>query len=103
MIGLLRVLTGTSSVLAFPGGMIGAFLSGYLYNKFRKYRWAVIGEIIGTGVISSLFSVPFAKLLMGSSVGALFFMPSFLVSSITGSLIGWMIVARVKKISKHHI
>src|SRR5699024_1055122 len=57
MIGLLRFLTGTSSLLGFPGGMIGAFCSGLLYRKFQKRRWAVVGEIIGTGVISSLFSV----------------------------------------------
>lgn len=95
MIGLLRVLTGTSSILAFPGGMIGAFFSGYLYKKFGKRRWAVIGEIIGTGIISSLLSVPFAKLLMGTSAGAFFFMPSFLISSIAGSLIGWLILERI--------
>lgn len=88
MIGLLRVLTGTSSILAFPGGMIGAFFSGLLYKKFGKHRWAVIGEVFGTGIISSLFSVPFARLLMGSSAGAFYFMPSFLISSIVGSLLG---------------
>lgn len=98
MIGLLRVMTGTSSALAFPGGMIGAFFSGYLYKKFHKHRWAVIGEIIGTGVISSLVSVPFAKLVMGSSFGSFFFMPSFIISSITGSLIGWVLVSRVQRI-----
>lgn|SRR5699024_164248 len=97
IIGLFRVLLGIGSPLAFPRGMIGAFLAGYLYNKFRKHGWAVVGEIIGTGIIASLFSVPFAKLFMGSSVGALFYMPSFLVSSISGSLIGWLTVAKVKK------
>ena len=97
IIGLLRVLLGIGSLLAFPGGMIGAFLAGYLYNKFHKNGWAAVGEIIGTGIIASLFSVPFAKPLMGSSVGALFYMPSFLVSSISGSLIGWLTVTKVKK------
>lgn len=100
MIGLLRVLLGTSSLLAFPGGMIGAFLAGYLYRKFQKNGWAVTGEIIGTGFISSLFSVPFAKILMGTTYGALFFVPSFLSSTIIGSLIGWMIVAKIKQTSK---
>lgn len=96
MIGLLRFLTGTSSLLGFPGGMIGALCSGILYRKFQKYRWAVIGEVIGTGVISSLFSVPFAKFVMGISYGAFFFMPPFMISSITGALIGWILLLRIK-------
>lgn len=96
MIGLLRNMLGLGSLLAFPGGMIGAFLAGYLYSKFRHHVWAVIGEIIGTGVIASLFSVPFAKLLLGTSFAAFFFMPPFLVSSISGALIGWIIVVRIK-------
>lgn len=98
MIGLLRNLLGFGSLLAFPGGMIGALLAGYLYNKFPRPGLAAFGEVIGTGIIASLFSVPFAKLLMGSSFGALFFMPSFLISSISGALIGWFIIARVKHV-----
>ena len=97
-IALLRILLGIGSVLAFPGGMIGAFLAGYFYKKIPKYRWAVVGEVIGTGIVASLCSVPFARLLMGSSVGAFFFMPSFLISSVSGSLIGWLIVARMKQV-----
>jgi len=95
MIGLLRVLTGTSTILAFPGGMIGAFFSGLLYKYFGKHRWAVIGEIIGTGIISSLFSVPFSRLLLGSSAGVFYFMPSFLISSVVGALLGGLIISRM--------
>lgn len=96
MIGLLRNLLGLGTLLAFPGGMIGAFLAGFLYQRIGKKIWAAIGEVIGTGIIGSLFSVPFAKIVLGSSFGALFFMPSFLVSSITGAFIAIFIVSRVK-------
>ncbi len=34
--GLVRVLTGTGSLLAFPGGMIGALLAGVLYKHSGK-------------------------------------------------------------------
>lgn len=100
MIGLLRVLTGTSSILAFPGGMIGAFFSGLLYKKFGKYRWAIIGEVFGTGIVSSLFSVPFSRILMGSSAGAFYFMPSFLISSLVGSLLGWLIISKLPQLEE---
>lgn len=96
MIGLLRNLLGLGTLLAFPGGMIGAFLAGFLYQRFGRNIWAAIGEIIGTGIIGSLLSVPFAKIFLGSSFGALFFMPSFLVSSTTGAVIAIFIVSRVK-------
>ena len=96
MIGLLRNLLGLGTLLAFPGGMIGAFLAGFLYQRFRKKGWAAVGEIIGTGIIGSLFSVPFAKFFLGSAFGALFFMPSFLVSSITGATIALFIASRVQ-------
>ena len=98
MIGLLRNMLGIGSIMAFPGGMAGAFLAGYFYRKFPKHRWAVVGEIIGTGIIGALFSSLFATFLMGNAVGAFFFMPPFLVSSISGAFIGWVIVVRVKRV-----
>lgn len=96
MIGLLRNMLGLGSLLAFPGGMIGAFLAGYLYKRFGKKYFAALGEVIGTGIIGALFSVPFAKILMGTSFGAFFFIPPFLISSITGAGIALFIVSRVK-------
>lgn len=96
MIGLLRNMLGLGTILAFPGAMIGAWLAGMLYHWFRKKIWAVVGESFGTGIIGALTAVPFANLFMNSSAGALFFMPSFLVSSVTGAFIGWFVLLRVK-------
>ncbi|KKB39119.1 energy coupling factor transporter S component ThiW [Bacillus thermotolerans] len=95
--GLIRNIMGTGSLLAFPGGMIGAFLAGYIYRKTKQKWSASVGEIIGSGVLASLFSVPFAKVFMGSSAGAFFFMPPFLVSSVSGSIIGYVLVKRLVK------
>jgi len=96
VIGLLRNMLGLGSLLAFPGGMIGAFVAGMMYRHYKRYYIAAIGEVIGTGIIGALFSVPFAKLLMGTSFGALFFIPPFIVSSVTGSLIAILIASRIK-------
>lgn len=96
MIGVLRNMLGLGTILAFPGAMVGAWLAGVLYRTFKKKIWAVIGESIGTGMIGSLLAVPVAKLFMASSAGALFFMPSFLISSISGAFLGWFVVLRVK-------
>ncbi|UOQ87265.1 energy coupling factor transporter S component ThiW [Gracilibacillus salinarum] len=96
MIGLLRNLLGLGTLLAFPGGMVGALLAGYLYRWTNKRTFAGIGEMVGTGVLGSLLSVPYAKVLMGSSVGAFAFLPGFLVSSVTGAIIRLFIISRVK-------
>lgn len=98
VIGLLRNMLGLGTILAFPGGMIGAFLAGYLYKKFRSQGLAVIGEAVGTGIIGALLCVPIAYLFMGSSFGIFAFLPGFLVSSITGAVIGWFIISRLTKV-----
>ncbi|MBG9585823.1 energy coupling factor transporter S component ThiW [Cytobacillus firmus] len=97
MIALLRNMLGFGTLLAFPGGMIGAFLAGVLYLKFGRKIWAAAGEVLGTGIIGALFAVPYAKFLMGSANGAFFFVPPFLVSSIAGAAIGWLVLAKVNE------
>lgn len=94
--GLVRILTGTGSLLAFPGGMIGALLAGILYKQFGKTWLAAVGEVIGTGVIASLIAVPYAKILMGTTMTAFFFVPPFLVSSVSGAVLGLVLVVRLQ-------
>ncbi|MBN3554807.1 energy coupling factor transporter S component ThiW [Fictibacillus nanhaiensis] len=96
-IGLLRNLFGIGSLLAFPGGMIGAFLAGYLYQKGRKYTFAIIGEWVGTGIIGATIAVPIASIFLGSKTGAFFFITPFLVSSLVGGVIGWVVLRILHK------
>ncbi|SNZ02766.1 energy coupling factor transporter S component ThiW [Terribacillus aidingensis] len=97
VIGLVRNMLGLGSLLAFPGGIIGALLAGLFYRFFKRKGAAAIGEMIGTGVFGSLLSVPIANLLMGQEAGALAFVPGFLASSITGALLGWLLLKRLNK------
>lgn len=96
LISLLRNLLGLGSLLAFPGSMVGALLAGLGYKYFRKTYYAALGEVIGTGIIGALFSVVFAKVLMNTTFGAFFFIPPFLVSSVSGSVIALLITSRIK-------
>lgn len=93
--GVVRILTGTGSLLAFPGGMIGALLAGLLYARFGKVWLAALGEVVGTGIIASLVAVPYARLLLGTEFGALFFIPPFFISSLTGAILGLVLVTRL--------
>lgn len=92
LISLLRNILGTGSLLAFPGSMFGAVLAGIFYRKFNKDIYAVIGEVVGTGIIGSLMAFPIASLLMGKKVGAFFFIIPFLLSTIGGSIIAYLIM-----------
>ncbi|MFJ5792140.1 energy coupling factor transporter S component ThiW [Lysinibacillus sp. NPDC093197] len=98
---LIRILTGTGSLLAIPGSVIGAACAAFAYKYSRNYWLAGIGEVFGTGILASLVAVPYAQLLMGTSVGALFFMPAFFTSSLIGAFLGIMIASSLKKTASH--
>ena len=88
-VSMLRNILGTGSLLAFPGSMIGAALAGILFKRTHHILGAVVGEIIGTGIIGGLVAYPVAKIFLGSGVGALFFVVPFLVSTTGGSLLAY--------------
>lgn len=90
-VSVLRNILGTGSLLAFPGSMIGAALAGILYKRTNHILGAVVGEIVGTGIIGGLVAYPVAKYLLGSGVGALFFVVPFLISTIGGSCLAWVL------------
>lgn len=93
VIGLIRNMMGVGTLLAFPGGMIGAFLAGLLYRKSRNLYLGAAGEIAGTGliapVVSALLVAPF---LMGRAIPLLALVPSFLGSTIAGAVLGVLAV-----------
>ncbi|OXS78373.1 energy coupling factor transporter S component ThiW [Domibacillus enclensis] len=97
LIAAVRNLLGIGTILAFPGSMIGALLAGYVYKKWKSPSAAALGEMIGTGVIASLVSVPVANLFLGMNAAALAFMPAFLISSITGAILGLLLAVRIAK------
>ena len=69
---LIRNILGLGTLLAFPGSMCGALLSGLLYKWMKKLPAAYIGEVVGTGIIGGMLSYPIAAVLMGNQTAALF-------------------------------
>ncbi|AQS57592.1 energy coupling factor transporter S component ThiW [Novibacillus thermophilus] len=98
LIGVLRNLLGVGTIFAFPGGMVGALLAGWLYRRKRLIRFAAAGEMIGTGILGSLLSVPMARIFFGETKAVLAFVPGFLVSSTAGAIIGVIIVRYLQKL-----
>lgn len=89
IIGILRNALGTGTLLAFPGGMIGAFLAGWAYRAWRNVYVGAVGEIVGTGLLGALASawiVAPAFLGKKMALGALII--AFSGSTILGTGIG---------------
>ena len=87
---LIRNLLGLGSLLAFPGSMCGALLSGLLYRYLKKLPYAYVGEVFGTGIIGSLVSYPVMAFLMGrSGLNAFFYTPMFLAATCMGGTIAY--------------
>lgn len=101
---ILRNVIGTGSLLAFPGSMVGALVSGILYKITKKTEGALIGEIIGTGIIGSLLAYPVASLFMGKNVAVFTYLIPFLISCIGGAIIAYLFfkVPFVKKIIQNN-
>ena len=86
---LLRNILGTGSLLAFPGSMAGAFLSGILFSKFKKLEMALAGEVIGTGILGALLAYPVAALLMGKECAVFVYVIPFLISCTGGAIMAY--------------
>ncbi|MFP3895924.1 MAG: energy coupling factor transporter S component ThiW [Anaerolineales bacterium] len=91
IIGILRNALGVGTLLAFPGGMIGAFTAGYAYRYTNNAYWGALGEIVGTGILGALVSGWLvAPVFMGSTMAMGVLIASFLASTILGSVLGLM-------------
>ena len=94
---VIRNLLGLGTLLAFPGSMCGALLSGLLYRKFQTLPAAYAGEVFGTAVIGGILAFPVARLVMGNAGAALFtFVVPFLVSTAGGTAIADVITGVMK-------
>lgn len=94
---LIRNLLGLGTLLAFPGSMCGALLSGLLYHYFKKLPLAYVGEVFGTGIIGGLLAYPVAAFILGNEVAAYAFVIPFLISTCGGTLIAVVLVTALKK------
>ena len=95
---LLRNMLGLGTLLAFPGSMCGALLSGLLYRWLKKLPAAWLGELFGTSIIGGLLAYPVAAFIMGNSAAALFaYIIPFMISSGGGTIIAAIVTAALKK------
>ncbi|MEG1981928.1 MAG: energy coupling factor transporter S component ThiW [Clostridia bacterium] len=99
MIGILRMTLMGIPPLALTGAVFGAFLSGVLYRVSKgKIIFAVIGEVIGTGIIGALVSYPIMAFLMGKTgITTFFYVPMFLGATLMGGTIAYIFLKALSK------
>lgn len=97
-VGVIRNVMGVGTLLAFPGGMIGAFMAGYAYKITRNRHLAAGGEIVGTGAIAPVVSALLvAPVLMGKAIPLLALVPSFLGSTVAGAVLGVLAIRLLER------
>ncbi len=99
LIGIIRMAIMGIPPIALTGAIFGAFLSGVLYRASKgKLLFAVLGEIIGTGIIGALLSYPVMTLFWGKTgLSWMFYVPSFICGTLIGGSIAFVFLKRLTK------
>ncbi len=99
IIGLLRMTLMAIPPLALTGAVFGAFLSGVLYRMSKgSLLCAVLGEVIGTGVIGAVISYPVMTFLWGrEGLSWLFYVPSFFCGTLIGGGIAFLFLKKLAR------
>ncbi|MGO2083442.1 energy coupling factor transporter S component ThiW [Vagococcus sp.] len=100
--GLIRMLLLGIPPLALTGALFGALFAGVGYRWSKQIGGAVIGEIIGTGVIGSLLSYPVMVWFTGSTQKMywLIYTPRFIGAAFIGGFIAYLIIIKLVKQKK---
>ncbi len=117
---VIRNATGAGTVLAFPGGMIGALLAGLAWRATRSLRVdspppgpgrpsilrgeriglaaTALAEVVGSGLIGAVVSGWLvAPLVMGRETTASAYVSIFAISSLTGVVLGLLVLVALRR------
>ena len=97
LIGIIRMAVMGIPPLALTGEVFGAFLSGVFYRLSKgKLVFAVVGEVIGTGLIGAVASYPVMTYLWGrDGLSWLFYVPSFIAGTLIGGSIAFVFLRKL--------
>jgi len=96
--GLIRLMLGTGTVFALPGGIPGVLVVGVVYHYIWRRDWAGLLEPIGTVFIGATLSAYLVAPWVGRAGTLYFFQTSFLVSCLPGSVVGFLLVKLLRKV-----
>ena len=86
--GVLRMMSGRT-IQAVTGAIFGPILGGLLYRKTHSIWMALVGEVIGTGIIGAVASYPLMKLFYGLDAQHwYYYIPFYTPSAVVGGAMG---------------
>ncbi len=97
LIGIIRMAIMGIPPIALTGAIFGAFLSGVFYRASKgKILFAVLGEIIGTGIIGAILSYPVMTVFWGKEgLSWLFYVPSFICGTLIGGSFAFVFLRKL--------
>lgn len=97
LIGIIRMLIMGIPPIALTGAIFGAFLSGVFYRLSKgRILFAVLGEVIGTGIVGAIMSYPVMTFLWGKEgLSWLFYVPSFICGTLIGGSIAYVFLRKM--------
>jgi energy coupling factor transporter S component ThiW len=97
LIGIIRMAFMGIPPLALTGAVFGAFLSGVFYRLSKgKIIFAVLGEVIGTGIVGAVVSYPVMRFIWGrEGLGWVFYIPSFVAGTLIGGSIAYFFLRKL--------
>ena len=104
MIGVIRMSIMGIPPLALTGAIFGATLSGILYKVSKGKIWAaVLGEIIGTGIIGAIVSYPVMTFICGrEGLTWMYYVPSFICGTLIGGSIALVFLYKLQRAGVLH-
>ncbi len=100
LIGIIRMSLMGIPPIALTGAVFGAYLSGVFYRISKgNILFAVIGEVIGTGIIGAIASYPVMSILWGKEgLNWIFYVPSFICGTLIGGGIALVFLRKLSAI-----
>lgn len=97
--GLLRIFILVAPPFALTGAIFGGLLAGILFKINHKNYLAMLGELIGTGIIGPIASYPLITIYTGttSKLFWLLLFPKFLGAAIIDILISSFVLIKLQK------
>lgn len=97
LIGIIRMAIMGIPPIALTGAIFGAYLSGVFYRMSKgKILFAVLGEIIGTGIIGAVLSYPVMTVFWGKEgLSWMFYVPSFICGTLIGGSIAFVFLRKL--------
>ena len=99
LIGIIRMSCMGIPPLALTGAVFGAFLSGAFYRASKGRLWcAVLGEVVGTGIIGAVASYPVMTLWWGyTGLTWVYYVPSFIAGTLIGGSVAFLLLKKLAK------